>query len=244
MQIRRLKINDNKCLVDFEINLVTNDGGSSTILIGENGTGKSTIFKALLGLILRENGTIQIMGKDIDELSAEDKQKIGVVLNDSGFSGYLTIKDIVPILTHMYPLFEKEIFLQQCNSFGLPINKKIKDFYTGMKTKLKILHEMNLEIYQKLCAESKILWTQHCLQRMQERDISRADVKNGIATGEIIEDYPDDFPNPSCLIFGYNVNGRILHIVAGCDNINIYIITAYYPDTKKFEDDLKTRRKR
>ena len=67
---------------------------------------------------------------------------------------------------------------------------------------------MNLEIYQQLCAESKILWTQHCLQRMQERDISRADVKNGIATGEIIEDYPDDFPNPSCLIFGYNVNGR------------------------------------
>ena len=48
---------------------------------------------------------------------------------------------------------------------------------------------MNLEIYQKLCSESKILWTQHCLQRMQERDISRADVKNGIATGEIIEDY-------------------------------------------------------
>ena len=72
----------------------------------------------------------------------------------------------------------------------------------------------------------------------------RADVKNGIATGEIIEDYPEDYPNPSCLIFGYNVNGRILHIVAGCDNINIYIITAYYPDTKKFEDDLKTRRKR
>ena len=85
---------------------------------------------------------------------------------------------------------------------------------------------MNLDIYQKLCSESKILWTQ--------RDISRADVKNGIATGEIIEDYPDDYPNPSCLIFGYNVNGRILHIVAGCDNINIYIITAYYPDTKKF----------
>ena len=122
---------------------------------------------------------------------------------------------------------------------------------------------MNIEIYQKLCAESKILWTQHCLQRMQERDISRADVKNGIATGEIIEDYPEDYPNPSCLIFGYNVKGRILLIVAGCDNINLYfifvfffvflkfeddiknyIITVYFPDTKKFEDDLKTRRKR
>lgn len=103
---------------------------------------------------------------------------------------------------------------------------------------------MDLQIYQKLCAESKIFWTQHCLQRMQERDISRTDVKNGIATGEIIEDYPDDFPNPSCLIFGYALNNRILHIVAGCDKTNVYIITVYYPDANKFEDNLKIRRKR
>ena len=102
---------------------------------------------------------------------------------------------------------------------------------------------MDLKIFQTLCAESKIIQTQHGLERMQERDISRADVKNGIASGEIIEEYPDDYPHPSCLIFGYTVNGRILHIVAGCDSINVYIITAYYPDSRKFEDDLKTRRK-
>ena len=103
---------------------------------------------------------------------------------------------------------------------------------------------MDLELCRRLCLESKIIWTQHCLERMQERDISRADVKNGIQTGEVIENYPDDYPNPSCLVFGYTVNGRILHIVVGCDMINIYIITAYYPDTNKFENDLKTRRKR
>lgn len=102
---------------------------------------------------------------------------------------------------------------------------------------------MTLATYQALCTGSRIIWTQHCLERMQERDISRADVKNGILTGEIIEEYPDDYPHPSCLIFGYTINNRILHIVAGCDTINIYIITAYYPDTKKFEEDLKTRRK-
>ena len=49
---------------------------------------------------------------------------------------------------------------------------------------------MDLKIYQTLCADSKIIWTKHCLERMQERDISRADVKNGISTGEIIEEYP------------------------------------------------------
>ncbi len=124
------------------------------------------------------------------------------------------------------------------------IEKKCILYYNIMKNEKRKEKHVNLELCKKLCQESKILWTQHCLQRMQERDINRKDVRYAIRTGEIIEDYPDDFPNPSCLIFGYTEDKRILHIVVGCDSINIYIITAYYPDTKKFEDDLKTRRKR
>ena len=120
-----------------------------------------------------------------------------------------------------------------------------KDVAMNYCNNVKGKRKMNLEIYQKIMhGIQKFFGTQHCLQRMQERNISRADVKNGIVTGEIIEDYPDDYPNPSCLIFGYNISGQILHIVVGCDSINVYIITAYYPDTNKFENDLKTRRKR
>lgn len=63
---------------------------------------------------------------------------------------------------------------------------------------------------------------------MQERDISRADVKKCVLEGEIIEDYPDDFPHPSCLIFGYTINDKIIHVVAGSDGKYIYIITAYF----------------
>lgn len=48
---------------------------------------------------------------------------------------------------------------------------------------------------------------------MQERDISRADVKKCVLEGEIIEDYSDDFPHPSCLIFGYTINDKIIHVV-------------------------------
>lgn len=72
-----------------------------------------------------------------------------------------------------------------------------------------------------------------------ERDISRADVKKCVLEGEII----DDFPHPSCLIFGYTINDKIIHVVAGSDGKYIYIITAYFPNTIKFEKDLKTRRK-
>jgi len=52
-------------------------------------------------------------------------------------------------------------------------------------------------------SDSNIRWSKHCLERMQERDISINDVESCLQTGEIIEYYPDDFPHPSCLIFGY-----------------------------------------
>ena len=66
--------------------------------------------------------------------------------------------------------------------------------------------------------------------------------KKCIENGEIIEDYPEDFPHLSCLIFGYNVNNKVIHVVVGKDSAFIYIITAYIPNTTKFENDLKTRR--
>lgn len=105
---------------------------------------------------------------------------------------------------------------------------------------------MRIEDIQYYCAQSKIKWYKHALERMQERDISRADVKNCIMHGEIIEDYPDDFPHPSCLIFGYTVNGKVIHAVVSLDvgNDSIGIITVYFPNTDKFEADLKTRKGR
>ena len=77
---------------------------------------------------------------------------------------------------------------------------------------------------------------------MQERDITRDDVVNCILTGEIIEDYPDDFPNPSCLVFGHSRNGKILHVVISTDGSSIGIISTYFPSTEKFNSDLKTRK--
>lgn len=113
--------------------------GCITGLIGQNGAGKSTTFKAILGLVSTESGRIRIFGKDISEITPRDKQDIGVVLSDSGFSGYLTIDDIIPVLESLYKNFDKEYFMSQTESFDLPRNKKIKEFSTGMKAKLKVL---------------------------------------------------------------------------------------------------------
>ena len=113
--------------------------GCITGLIGRNGAGKSTTFKAVLGLIHTDGGSVEILGKDVARLTARDRQKIGVVLSDSGFSTIFTVKDIFYILKNMYKEFDGNWFMQQCQRLKLPQDKKIKDFSTGMKAKLKLL---------------------------------------------------------------------------------------------------------
>ena len=113
--------------------------GMVTGLIGANGAGKSTTFKAILGLIHTDGGEITVFGKPVKELDAVDRAQMGVALADSGFSGYLTIKDLLPVLDNLYKEFDKNGFKKNCEKFGLPLNKKIKDFSTGMKRKLHVI---------------------------------------------------------------------------------------------------------
>lgn len=136
---------------DFTLNCSMNvRPGYVTGLIGKNGAGKSTTFKALLGLIHPDGGSVELFGKDIAELTARDKQRLGVAFSDSGFSSYLTIHDIICILRAMYEKFNQDQFLTRCQRFHLPLDKKLKDFSTGMKAKLKLLvalsHEAELLI--------------------------------------------------------------------------------------------------
>lgn len=113
--------------------------GCITGLVGENGAGKSTTFKAALGLISYDAGEISLLGKEPAALTEKEKEKLGVTLAESGFSGYLKVKDIVPVLNAMYPEFDRSGFLNLCSKFGVPLDKYIKEFSTGMKAKLKVL---------------------------------------------------------------------------------------------------------
>lgn len=136
LEVKNIK----KTYSDFQLDCSLNlQKGRITGLIGANGTGKTTIFKAILGLIRIESGTIRIFGKDINELEKKDKEDIAVILSERTFSGYLTIKQIAKIMELSYQSFQRKDFLEQCVSHNLPLNKMIKDFSTGMKAKMKLL---------------------------------------------------------------------------------------------------------
>ena len=120
--------------VDMEI-----EEGQITGLIGANGAGKSTTFKAILGLIHPDAGEIRIFGKDMREITKEEKAQIGAALSDSGFSECMTVKQIIHVLENTYEKFDRAVFEKRCQEFSIPVDKKLKEFSTGMRAKLKVL---------------------------------------------------------------------------------------------------------
>lgn len=106
-------------------------------LVGENGAGKTTTIKAILNII-NTTGEIKIFGKDNKKYEKEIKKDIGVVLDDSFLSEYLTTKNINSIMKEFYDNWNEEKYFNYLKQFNLPTNKIVKDFSSGMKMKLKI----------------------------------------------------------------------------------------------------------
>lgn len=119
--------------------------GCITGLIGENGAGKSTTFKAIENLIFIDGGEIEVFGKRHTEMTLEDKEKMGIVLSGSMFSEILNGKEIIRIMDSMYRNFRKDRFVKLCGKLSIPLDQKIKGFSSGMKAKLKIAAALSHE---------------------------------------------------------------------------------------------------
>ena len=93
-----------------------------------------------------------------------------------------------------------------------------------------------------LCSDETTVLTQHLQKRLRERGIKYDDIVHAIMHGEIIEQYENDFPHPSCLILGVDAGGEPLHIVCGVSGGTLWIVTTYRPSADKWETDFKTRK--
>jgi hypothetical protein len=78
---------------------------------------------------------------------------------------------------------------------------------------------------------------------MFERNISARKVSQALQSGETIEDYSAEMPEPSRLVLGFQ-GKRPFHVVTS-ENHNaneITIITVYIPDPDKWNKDFKRRK--
>ena len=93
-------------------------------------------------------------------------------------------------------------------------------------------------------AEKRILFLPHAVRQMSkpERMISTEEVRQVIESGEIIENYPNDPRGHSCLMLGFGIDKRPIHIVCAPKKEYLAIITAYIPNEEEWENNFKKRK--
>lgn len=136
LSIRDLK----KHYENFDIENVSFDIPKNAVvgLIGENGAGKSTVIKCILGAVHPDGGQILFDGKEIRETCRKDRQKIAFVFDDTGLPLELDLGMLDKVLCRIYDKWDTAKFRSLIREFSLPRDKMLKDFSKGMKMKAAI----------------------------------------------------------------------------------------------------------
>ena len=106
--------------------------------IGENGAGKSTAIKAMLGLIQKDAGSACLLGHDAEEPNGAWKEEMGVVFDESYFPENLTPRDVEKIMKRMYRTWDSGKYWDYLQRFTVPEKTRFKELSRGMKMKLSI----------------------------------------------------------------------------------------------------------
>lgn len=105
--------------------------------IGQNGAGKSTTIKLLLGLLRKDSGDIRLLDEE-NPNSVELKDKLGVVFDDLLVPEEMTLIDVEKFCHRVYSKWDKKQFYGFVEKFNLPHKKMIKNYSRGMKMKLSM----------------------------------------------------------------------------------------------------------
>lgn len=112
--------------------------GSVVGLIGENGAGKSTIIKSLLGVINTDGGEILFDGVPLGRLGKNQRQLTGVVLDDVSLPSAVNLRELNAVMKNMFSRWDEQTFFALTERFRLPRDKKTGEFSKGMKMKTAI----------------------------------------------------------------------------------------------------------
>ena len=131
----------NKSFGDFAIRDLNLTVPSGTIcgLVGENGAGKSTTIRLLMGVLRPDSGTASVLGADVSSPEFRDvKEDVGVVLDEAYFPESLNAVQVGKIMAATYRRWDQRLYDGYLKRFDLPQNKQFKDYSRGMRMKLAI----------------------------------------------------------------------------------------------------------
>lgn len=135
IEIKGLK----KSYKDFDLELsLALPRGCIMGLVGENGAGKSTTIKCILGMVEKDAGTIKVLSQDAGGSGKALKEQIGVVMDEPPFPEGLTAKQIGRVMAGIFKSWDSAVYNAYLTRFSLPLDKGFKEFSRGMKMKLSI----------------------------------------------------------------------------------------------------------
>ncbi len=108
-------------------------------LVGENGAGKSTTIRLIMDATDREGGQVKVLGVDNKSKEFQHiKDEIGVVLDETCVPEFITAKQMGKIMADTYRSWDQSAYDGWLERFGLPQDKKFKEYSRGMTMKLGI----------------------------------------------------------------------------------------------------------
>lgn len=132
--------NVNKHYKDFsmeDLNLNIKKG-FVTGFVGRNGAGKSTTMEMIMNLTRPNSGEVKVFGLDIKDYETTIKDRIGYVDAANNYMENFKLKDIIKYVSRTYSNWDEDTCNYYIETFDLPLNKKLKDFSTGMRAKASI----------------------------------------------------------------------------------------------------------
>jgi hypothetical protein len=100
---------------------------------------------------------------------------------------------------------------------------------------------LEIELIFSCFKKDHVLYSKHAVFEMENEQFGRIidlEVEEAVFSGEIIEEYPDDKPYPSILIFGKTKKNRPIHLVCAYnkEEENVVLIAVYHPDPVRWAD--------
>lgn len=126
---------ENFSLNDINIRL---EAGKIMGIIGDNGSGKTSIINLIMGLYKPSSGRIELYGKNIEDDPVGYKNDIGFVFDNLNFYPNLKLKDYKRIVSMFYKRFDEKTFDKYFKEFNLDLEEKIKNLSKGQCEKLMI----------------------------------------------------------------------------------------------------------
>ena len=129
-----------KSYKSFKLNSISFDIPKGMIvgLIGGNGSGKTTIMKCILSLIFKNSGEIHIFSKNNDEVTREEKEKIGVVVDENWRPSNIRVSFLDRIFKNSFKTWNSKKYFELLAKFDIDSSKRVKELSKGMKAKLNI----------------------------------------------------------------------------------------------------------